>query len=250
MSVLRSPRFGRHERPRSLTSAKRRLSREARPSHERLEDRCLLSLLNLAQSAVRPDIASGVRTNISYVQQGNNANPFHYDATALTLTQSNGTTARIISQSDRTPARTRLDLTLNNSGGFAGGVPGPDYAVNGKVTVNAQIYDGSLLMAEVLNFGFADAFSKASGEFDVRLVVTGGLLTGVGGPYKVGDNLAMLIHQPGLSITQFPATFSLSNNTSGSADTLVVPAQSMRLMTRAPLRRRTGRPWSTRSTAL
>src|SRR5262249_46046657 len=47
--------------------------------------------------------------------------------------------------------------------------------------------------------------------FEVRLVITGGTLTQQpNGPYRAGQNLAFLIHQPGLTITSFPHTFSFS----------------------------------------
>jgi RHS repeat-associated protein len=229
----RSPARGRRSPPGARAGAR------ARVGIEPLEPRCLLALLGLAQQASRPDIASNVRTSLSYTQVGNDANPFHYDATPLSLTLPDGTLGRITNQADKTPARTRLDLVLDNTGSFAAGVPGPDFAVNGRVTVGAQVYDGTLLSAEALGVGFADAITKASAEFEVRLQVTGGLLTGAGAPYKVGDNLGVLIHQPGLTITRFPATFSFSWQTSGlsvgSSDVLVVPPQIMRLSSRQPL---------------
>jgi RHS repeat-associated protein len=197
-----------------------------------------LSLLGIAQESAKPDIASGVRTNLSYVQVNNNSNPFHYDSTPLTLTLPDGTVDRITNQTNKTAAATKLDLALDNTGAFAAGVPGDDYVVNGHVTVGANTYDGVLLKAEVVGFGFADSFSKASGEFDVRLVVTGGALAQANGPYSVGDGLGVLIHQPGLTITQFPATFTFSSQASGlftgSSDSLKLRAQLFRLI-RVPM---------------
>src|SRR4051794_26647093 len=79
---------------------------------EPMEDRCLLSLLGIAQQSSKPDIASGSKTNISYTQLNTNANPFHYDSIPLSLTLANGTVDRISNQANKTAASTRLDLVL------------------------------------------------------------------------------------------------------------------------------------------
>src|SRR5262249_40124269 len=151
--------------PRSRAVTKYRLGVEP------LEERCLLALLGLAPQAAKPDIASGVRTNLSYTQVGNHANPFHYDAIPVTLTLPGGTTARITNPANGTAAKTVLNLALDNAGGFAAGVSGPDLAINGKVALGGTVYNGALLTAEAQNFGFSDTITRASAEFEVRLII-------------------------------------------------------------------------------
>lgn len=197
---------------------------------EQLEERRLLALLGLAQQAVNPDIASGIVNDLSYTQVGNNANPFHYDSIPFALTLPGGS-MMVIGDPTGNLATTSLDLVLNNAGKL---VPGNNpFSVTGMVSVGANNYNGTLLTAQAQAFGFADTITPMEGEFDVRMVVTGGLLTGAGGPYHVGDNLGLLLHQPGLTISSFPQTFSFSTMASGlfigDSDTKVVPPPDMRL---------------------
>src|SRR5262249_18451455 len=127
-----------------------------------------------------------------------------------------------------------LSLNLDNFGYFASAGASPDFAINGHVTVNGTTYDGSLLTAQAQEFGFSDAITRTSADFDVRLAITGGMLTQPDGPFTVGDSLALLIPQPGLSISQFPASFSISNSLTGSSDTAHLPQQQFCLSTRQP----------------
>ena len=205
-----------------------------RPVVERLEERCMLALLGLSQLDQKPDIASGARTNISYTQIGNNDNPFQYSATPLSLKMPDGSVDSITNQTNKTAAKTTLSIDLDNFGYFVSGGPSPDFSINGHVVVNGTTYDGSLLTAQAQEFGFGDTITKADAEFDVRLTITGGLLTQSGGPYNVGDSLALLIHQAGLTISTFPASFSLSNSLTGSSDTSHLPPQQFCLSTRQP----------------
>jgi hypothetical protein len=185
---------------------------------EPLEDRVLPSLLGLAPQGVAPDIASDVRTNLSYTQVGNNANPFHYDATPLEMTLGDGSMFAISNPSSGGAAKTNLDLFLDNSGKFTGAVPGDVLTVTGKVTINSNTFDGTLVTAAVRGFGFSNP-TKADTEFEVRLVITGGLMTQQPvGQYRVGTELGLLIHQPGLTITSFPQTFSVSASLTGTSD--------------------------------
>jgi hypothetical protein len=209
-------------------------ARTTRVFVERLEERCMLSLLGLSQLATKPDIASGSRSNLSYTQIGNNANPFQYSATPLSLKMPDGSTDAITNQTSKTAAKTTLSLELDNFGYFASGGTSPDFAINGHVTVTGTTYDGSLLTAQAQEFGFSDTITTASADFDVRLTITGGLLTQSGGPFNVGDSLALLIHQPGLSISKFPASFSISNSFMGSSDAAHLPPQQFCLSSRQP----------------
>jgi YD repeat-containing protein len=183
---------------------------------EQLEDRVVPSLLGLAQQTVAPDITSGVLTHLSYTQVGNNANLFHYDAVALALTLGDGSRANITKPTTGNAAVT-LNMSLDNSGVFSSGVPTGTLTVTGKVTANAQTFNGTLVTAQVRGFGFSNP-TKADTEFEVRLVVTGGLLaqqpTGL---LQVGGEMGLLIHQPGLTITTFPQSFS-STSTTGASD--------------------------------
>ncbi|MFI5458895.1 MAG: RHS repeat-associated core domain-containing protein [Isosphaerales bacterium] len=205
-----------------------------RPHVERLEERCMLSLLGLSQLATNPDIASGSRTSISYTQVGNNDNPFQYSAIPLSLKMPNGSMDTISNQANKVAAKTTLNIDLDNYGYLVSGASGSNFAINGHVVVNGTIYDGSLLTAQAQEFGFANTFTKADAEFDVRLVITGGMLTQAGGPFIVGDELGLLIHQPGLTISTFPTSFSISNSLLGSSDSAHLPPQIFCLSTRQP----------------
>jgi RHS repeat-associated protein len=212
----------------------RRKKATQRPLVERLEERCLLSLLGLSQLATKPDIASGSRTSISYTQIGNNDNPFQYSAIPLALKMPNGSVDNITNQANKTAAKTTLSIDLDNYGYFVSGGTSPDFSINGHVVVNGTTYDGSLLTAQAQEFGYSDSITTADAEFDVRLTITGGLLTQSGGPYNVGDSLGLLIHQAGLTIKTFPASFSLSNSLLGSSDSAHLPPQQFCLSTRLP----------------
>ena len=87
--------------------------------------------------------------------------------------------------------------------------------------------------AQAQEFGYSSTITTADAEFDVRLTITGGLLTQSGGPYHVGDSLGLLIHQPGLTIGSFPQSFSVSNSLLGTSDTAHLPPQQFCLSTRA-----------------
>jgi hypothetical protein len=50
----------------------------------------------------------------------------------------------------------------------------------------------------------------------------------------VGDSLALLIHQPGLTISKFPATFLIINSLTGSSDSSHLPPQQFWPPTRQP----------------
>lgn len=160
-------------------------------------------LLGLAQASLPPDIASGALTHLSYTELGNNANPFHYDAIPLALTLPNGQRVSVANPTGGT-RQTTLDLTLDNTGALAGS---GSFSVTGKVTVNGTTFDGILLSGTVTAFG-AQA-NPIDSEFEVRLLVTGGLLTDpTTGYYQVDNSLALLIHQPGLPISTFPMSFN------------------------------------------
>jgi hypothetical protein len=168
-------------------------------------------LLGLASEAVKPDIASAIRTNLSF----NNDNLFHYDATPLIITLGDGSRFNIANQTGGV-RHTQLDLHLDNSGNFVPGVPGDGFSVTGRVTINGNPFNGTLVTADVRDFGFC--VHPTDTEFEVRLVITGGALTvqptGVG---RVGEELALLIHQPDLPISCFPQTFSFTSF-AGSSD--------------------------------
>ena len=205
-----------------------------RPLLEPLEERCLLALLGLSQLATKPDIASGSRTSISYTQIGNNDNPFQYSAIPLSLKMPDGSVNSITNQANKTAAKTTLSLYLDNYGYFVSGGTSPDFSINGHVVVGGTTYDGTLLSAQAQEFGFGNTITKADAEFDVRLTITGGILTNSGGPFNVGDSLGLLIHQQGLTISTFPASFSLTNSFTGSSDSSHLPPQQFCLSTRQP----------------
>ena len=200
----------------------RKLRRKARLRVELLENRACPALLGLAGISINPDIASGARTTLSMNDLGNNANPFEYDSIPLALTASNG--ARYaISNPTGGAASTTMNVILTNTGLFAPSTTSDNFSISGKVTFNNTTFSGTLLSGVVTNFGFSNP-TYADTEFDVLLVVTGGILTQQQNPagiYQVGDQLGMLIHQSGLTITHFPQTFSLKSFT-GSSDTKTI----------------------------
>jgi RHS repeat-associated protein len=194
--------------------------RRYQPVIEALEDRVVPSLLGLAQQGALPDLTSGVLNNLSYSQLGTNTNPFHYDSVPLWLTLPGGSVQYITDPSGGS-ATTNLDLVLNNTGLFMPG-GGNTFSVSGHVTVGAQTYDGTLLTAQPQAFGAGNAIASGQGEFEVQLQITGGQLAAPSNapanPFRVGDTLGLLIHQPGLPITSFPQTFSFSSQASGTFD--------------------------------
>jgi RHS repeat-associated protein len=182
--------------------------RRPRLQLEALEDRCLPTLLGLAQVAVQPDITSGGLTHMSYTDLGGNANPFHYDALPLALTLGDGSVSGISNPTGGGTRSTTLDVALNSAGAFAGGGVNA-FSVTGHATVGSNTYDGTLLTGLVRGFG-ADA-SAGHGEFEVEIGITGGALT-VGSQrlVAVDQEIGLLIHEPDLPITSFPATFSVT----------------------------------------
>ncbi len=197
---------------------------------EALEDRTVPALLGLAQQGTPPDLTSGIVNNLSYTQLNNNANPFHYDSIPLWITMPDTSVNYINDPSDGSSATTNLDLNLTNAGTYTGS--GGSFSVTGSVALGAQNYDGTLLTAQPTAFGFANAFSPQSGEFEVQLTITGGQLTaGPNNPYTIGNTLGLLIHQPDLTITTFPSTFSFSSMNlglfDGISDAVNIPMQQM-----------------------
>src|SRR5580658_6330137 len=144
--------------PKSLRQALRprcpRNTRPRKPRLEQLEDRVAPALLGLASELVTPDITSGAITTISYTQLGNNANPFNYSAVALALTQGNGAVS-LIGKPTTGSATVALSMFLDNNGAFSSGVPTGNLTVTGKVTANAQVFNGTLLTEQVRGFGFS-----------------------------------------------------------------------------------------------
>lgn len=198
---------------------------------EPLEDRVLLSLLGLAGQGAKPDITSGVSNSLSYTQVGNNANPFSYSSVPLYITLPDGSIDNISNLTGGGNAATNLSALLSNQGYLEPGA-GNSFSVKGHVTIGSNTYDGTLLTATPQAFGFGDSFSPSSGEFEVKMQITGGLLASPSNaapnPFRVGDELGLLIHQPGLPCSSFPQTFSFSTNQTGvydgSSDTLSLPA--------------------------
>jgi RHS repeat-associated protein len=173
-------------------------------------------LMGLAQASLPPDITSGSKTNISYTQKGNNANPFHYDATPLAITLGDGRRFTLVNPSSGGARKTQLNLLLDNNGAFSSGVSGPDLSITGKVTIDGTTFNGTLVTGEVRGFG--SQVGTGNAEFEVRIVITGGALTDPSTGYlKVGGEMALLLHQPGLKIITFPKTFSYSG-TLGTSD--------------------------------
>jgi hypothetical protein len=125
--------------------------------------------MGLAQASLPPDITSGAKTNISYTQKGNNANPFHYDATPLAITLGDGRRFTLANPTSGGARKTQLNLLLDNNGAFSSGVSGPDFSITGKVTIDGTTFNGTLVTGEVRGFG--SQISTANAEFEVRIVI-------------------------------------------------------------------------------
>ena len=108
-------------------------ARTSRVFVERLEERCMLSLLGLSQLATKPDIASGSRSN----------SPTRRSATTPTRSSTRYPACRsrcptaptdaITNQTNKTAAKTTLSLDLDNFGYFVSGGTSPDFSINGHV---------------------------------------------------------------------------------------------------------------------
>ena len=206
--------FGQRSRLADMLSRRRnrRQQHSARLYLEQLEDRVVPSLLGLAQVSVAPDIAGALLDHMSYTQIGNNANPFHYDAVPLAVTLGDGSMANITNPSGGGTPQTNLDLFLDNSGHFAAGVAGNDLTLTGKVTINGHTFDNTLLTGKVRDFGFSTP-NRSDTEFEVRVVVTGGELAQQPlGVYRAGTEMGLLIHEPGVPVTSFPKSFSITSH--------------------------------------
>jgi RHS repeat-associated protein len=213
----------------------RRASRRGRqPIFDPLEDRRLMALLGLSNELTKPDVTSGVSSNVSYTQVGNNDNPFNYSAVPLLITLPNGSTARIKNPTNPPAAATQLSLFLDNTGALVNGANGT-FAITGKTVINGQTFDGTLLTAQPRGFGYSNSITTADADFDVLLAVTGGLAAGPNGPFKVGDSIGLVIHQPGVKIAAFPASFSSTGQSMGTSDTAEVPQPLARPGNRIPL---------------
>ena len=194
---------------------RRRQARSGRScglSFETLEDRSLPSgLLGLAQASLPPDFASGGLTHLSYTQGTSNANPFHYDAIPLALSLGNGSLYAVANPTGGTRS-VQLNTVLNNNGVFVGGGTSTDFSLTGKITITINntpnTFNGTLLTGQVRNSGARP--NPTDSEFEVAIAVTGGSLTTnlATAPVKVGDQVDLLIHQPGLPISSFPQSFN------------------------------------------
>jgi len=206
-------------RDRDLLSAARR-----RPSSKRktgrslrlepLEDRVLPTLLGVLAVSVPPDITSGGVTKIASTQVGNQYQ-FALTSQALAITLGDNS-VHIIKKPTVGTATETLNINLDSMGAFASGTPA-DFTVTGSVTLGSNTFNGTLLTAEVRAFGFSNP-QPALTKFDVLLVVTGGLLAQQPlGIFRVGYEVGLILNVPGLLISSFPKTFTLTT-TSASDD--------------------------------
>jgi RHS repeat-associated protein len=167
-------------------------------------------LIGLAQIAGKPDITSGGLTHLSYAQLGNDANPFHYDASPLILTLGDGSMVPVSDPTGGGARRTELNMPLDNTGRFVGGGTPTDFVVTGKVTIGANTFDGTLVTGQVRDFGAQ--LTPGDVEFEVEIGITGGALTQGNQRYLlVSQEIGLLIHQPDLPVSTFPQTFALTS---------------------------------------
>jgi RHS repeat-associated protein len=174
-------------------------------------------LMGLSQASLPPDIASGGVTRISYTQLGNNLNPFQYSATPMALLLGDGRRFTLGNPSTGGARSTQLNMFLFNDGSFAtGAASGTDFTITGKVTIDGNTFDNKLLTGKVRGFGWQ--VNPTDTQFEVRIGITGGSLTDPAKGYlKIGGEMGLLIHQPGLPIGSFPRSFNYTNTT-GSSD--------------------------------
>lgn len=120
-----------------------------------------------------------------------------------------------------------VQFKVDSAGAFISGVTGPDLIIKGSVDTdfdNVPDYDGVLLEAEVVQFGFQEG-GTADDTFDLRLTVTGGALA----PLYSGQELAMRViseissEYPNAFNGSFSAAFSgLAKGVIGSTTPVVV----------------------------
>jgi uncharacterized repeat protein (TIGR01451 family) len=85
-----------------------------------------------------------------------------------------------------------VQFKVDTNGALVSGVDGPDLIVKGAVDTNFDglpDYDGVLLEAEVVQFGFQDGGALGADSFDLRLNAVGGALA----PLYAGMDLAMSV---------------------------------------------------------
>ena len=167
---------------------------------EPLEDRSLLSLLGLVPGV--PQIAYDSSGTLNYNADAQELS-FSIDATPLMFRESATSPPRMI-----TPPRDFLiNVQVDNQGQLIGGVDGPDLVITGNLDIDANgtvDYSGTLLTAEVTQFGYYDSGSTTD-MYDFRFTPTGGELAS----FYAGKDIAMITNSEGSTFTgDFTVNFS------------------------------------------
>jgi hypothetical protein len=153
---------------------------------EPLEDRRVLSLLGL--SLGYPQITFD-QVGVTSYNAGTDL--FHTDATPLRFRMSPTSTPRNITGGTK---NFEIEIYVNQSGAFTGGVAGHDLIVTGSLDIdgNGSIdYSGTLLTGEGAQFGFLDN-PGSTDTFDFRFHVSGGALAS----FYAGMDLGVFLNVP------------------------------------------------------
>lgn len=190
--------FGRSaRRNRSRKSTRSRKTNSL--SFESLEDRRLLALLGL--TIEEPTMSANSLTGDPGVTYNATTDLFTAQATPISFLSSAVPFPVAISA----PESFGINFTVDSAGNFTGGVAGNDFELTGEIDIDLDgtiDVSGVLLTGEVIAFGFEDSGSASSTDsYDVRLQVTGGVLTtsgtlsggGLRPNYFDGKDVAILI---------------------------------------------------------
>ncbi|MEL6107169.1 MAG: SdrD B-like domain-containing protein, partial [Planctomycetota bacterium] len=144
-----------------------------------LEDRRVLALLG-----VTPTFPIITANSLGTVEYSESTDSFTANAVPLQLQPSFfGFPSPI-----ETPKTFDLAFEVDSAGNLLGGVPGPDFVLTGEIDFdfdNIADATGTLLTGEVLAFGFADGSPTTTDSYDLRIEVTGGVLS-TGGALTLG----------------------------------------------------------------
>ncbi len=189
----------------SLRAIKRRLNRNRRrpafrdrlnrvqPSRfESLEPRTLLSLLGVSPD--NPEFNFTFVTNNDEIVYTAANGAYVLTAEPTDFVDPNDPGNPVDVTNDVTTRHLELNFSLDSSGNFAGGVPGDDLVIEGTVDIDGDTvpdYTGTLLTAEMVDFGFLDVGTGSVDFFDMRLTITGGSMAGLfvdggGNPVDLG----------------------------------------------------------------
>ncbi len=159
----------------SNDSSTKYVAKRRRIQLELLEDRRMLALLGIS-----PELPIAFANSTGTVTYDESSNLFVAVAVPLVFQETIPPPVFIDDPSVGGTRSFNLQMEINELGEFVGGVAGDDFEVTGAIDIDDDgivDVDGVLLTGEVLAFGFQDTLGTNTDTYDVRLSVTGGLLS-------------------------------------------------------------------------